>query len=172
MVYVVMGVAGSGKTTIGRLLADGLGLPFYDADDYHPRSNRSKMAAALPLTDADRLPWLHELADRIAHWESRGGGVLACSALKESYRRILAERTRGPLRYIYLAVAPSLAEGRLARRSGHFFPPELIASQYAALEEPRQALRVDASLPPPAICADLLRRLALDEAAGRKPEGK
>src|SRR4051794_17519561 len=118
MLLIVMGVTGSGKTTVGRALGDRLGLPFYDADDYHSAANRAKMARGERLTDADREPWLARLAGLSATWQKEGGAVLACSALKRAYRaRLVAQITQH--RFIYLELAPEIAALRLEARRGH-----------------------------------------------------
>ena len=147
MFILVMGVTGSGKTTIGSLLAATLGWPFYDADDYHSEGNVSKMSSGQPLTDEDRSPWLQELSALIAGHASRGeDGVLACSALKEPYRRTLS--SAGPLTTVYLKATPGLIDGRMAARPGHYMPKSLIQSQFQALEEPDQAVTIPAEWPP------------------------
>jgi carbohydrate kinase (thermoresistant glucokinase family) len=127
-VFVVLGVAGSGKSTVGAALAARLGLPFEDGDDLHPQSNVEKMAAGRPLSDTDRWPWL----DRIRSWLSdHDPSVVACSALKPGYR----DRLR-PAHFVYLKIGRELAQERLAGRFGHFFKADLLDSQFAALEEP------------------------------------
>lgn len=148
MVVIVMGVSGSGKTTIGRLLAESLEWSFVDGDDRHPQSNLDKMRRGLALTDEDREPWLLHLQAEIRRWlASSRDVVLACSALKANYRtRLVIDPSL--VRLVYLAGPYSLMAQRLKGRSGHFFPDELLASQYAALEEPVGALVVDASQRP------------------------
>jgi gluconokinase len=133
-VLVVMGVSGSGKTTVGALLAGRLGWPYADADSFHPEANVAKMAAGHPLTDDDRWPWLDAIGawidDRRTRHES---GVVTCSALKRVYR----DRLRRPgVRFVYLAGSPELIARRLAARHGHFFKAEMLASQFADLEPP------------------------------------
>ncbi|MGB3776784.1 MAG: gluconokinase [Tunicatimonas sp.] len=135
MVIIVMGVSGSGKTHVGKLLAEALLLPFYDADNFHPPSNVAKMEQGNPLTDADRLPWLTILADKIKIWNTQGGAVLACSALKESYRIQLSVNYTANVRFVYLQGSKELILNRMLERD-HFFPPELLDSQFADLEEP------------------------------------
>ena len=134
--YVVMGVAGSGKSTIGPALATALGIPFVEGDEYHPAENVRRMALGIPLTDDDRLPWLRALATRIREAKLAGTGlVIACSALKRSYRDIL--RAEAPeLRFIFLKGDRALVGARLAGRRGHFMPASLLDSQFATLEEP------------------------------------
>ncbi|WP_239123738.1 gluconokinase [Rhizocola hellebori] len=127
-VLVVLGVAGSGKSTVGAALAARMGVPFADGDDLHPRSNVEKMAAGRPLSDTDRWPWL----DRIRSWMSdHDPSVVACSALKPGYR----DRLR-PAQFVYLKIGRELAQERLTGRFGHFFKADLLDSQFAALQEP------------------------------------
>lgn len=144
MRLVVMGVAGAGKTTIGRLLAQRLGYPFLDADEFHPAENVAKMAAGKPLSDADRLPWLQELNKNLL--ENRQV-VLACSALKESYRKIL---TRGlnDCRFVHLRGSIELIRARMAARQHRYMPASLLESQFATLEPPPEALTVNIAQPP------------------------
>jgi gluconokinase len=148
MVIVVMGAAGAGKTTVGRALAQNLGWRFVDADDLHPRENVEKMARDQPLTDEDREPWLRAVGRTISHaTETNESMVLACSALKREYRRVL---DLPGTRFVYLRASRTLLEQRLAARRRHFAGPGLLGSQLAALEEPRddEALVLDASEPP------------------------
>ena len=140
MIYVIMGVSGSGKTVVGKALAAKLGLPFHDGDDFHPPANVAKMSAGIPLTDADREPWLRTLAGKIQEWNTAGGAVLACSALKETYRQQLREG--GDVRFVFLDVPKQLLAERLRGRTGHFMPVTLLDSQLATLEIPKDAIRV------------------------------
>lgn len=137
-VIVVMGVSGVGKTTVARLLADRLGLPYAEADDFHPAANIAKMSAGVPLDDADRQPWLRALGAWLGQRAADGtGGVVTCSALKRSYRDVL--RAACPDAYfLHLSGSHDLIGDRLAHRTGHFMPPSLLDSQYATLE-PLQA---------------------------------
>ena len=141
VVYIVMGVTGSGKTTVGDALAARLGLPFYDGDTFHPPSNVEKMRFGIPLDDADREPWLGTLAAKVSEWSGAGGAVLACSALKERYRRVL--ESRGRVRFIHLAPPKGRIVERLGRRKGHFMPPSLLDSQLEAMEPPADAIRIE-----------------------------
>lgn len=146
MFILVMGVAGSGKTTVGKALSDALGWSFYDADDFHSPENVSKMASGVALTDADRRPWLEKLHELIAERTTLDeSGILACSALKQKYRTILC--AGNDVQVVYLKAQPDLVRSRLKLRRGHYMPPQLIESQFGALEEPQNALIVDAALP-------------------------
>ncbi|MFI9275417.1 gluconokinase [Kitasatospora sp. NPDC052896] len=131
---VVMGVSGAGKTTVARLLADRLALPFAEADDFHPAANIAKMSAGIPLDDADRAPWLHTLGGWLAERGRAGtGGVVTCSALRRRYRDTL--RAACPTAFfLHLDGNRGLVADRLAARTGHFMPASLLASQYALLE--------------------------------------
>ena len=136
MVAVVMGVSGSGKTTVGILLAETLGWQFQEGDKLHPPENVAKMSAGIPLSDADRLPWLRRIAETIDGWRARGeSGVVTCSALKRSYRDIIIG-DRPEVRLVYLKGSPDLIRRRMAARHGHFMPAALLDSQFSILEEP------------------------------------
>lgn len=144
MVILVMGVAGSGKTTIGTELARRLGWQFADGDDYHPAANREKMSQGIPLTDEDRAPWLATLRQLIADWISKGmGAVLACSALKKAYRDEL--RVGPEVCFLYLKADPEVLRRRLHNRTGHYMKEGMLASQLATLEEPDGTVVVDAN---------------------------
>jgi len=133
-IVVVMGVSGSGKTTVGQALAASVGWEFVDGDDLHPPANVSKMASGVALTDDDRWPWLEAIGDWIDVRRSSGAGaVVACSALRRAYRDLL-RRGRPELAFCYLAVDPDHVRDRLARRRGHYMPASLLASQLATLE--------------------------------------
>ena len=139
-----MGVSGCGKTTIGKLLAERLKVPFLDADEFHPPENVAKMAAGTPLSDADRQPWLELLNQKL---RSQENAVLACSALKESYRQTLAKGL-GDCRFVHLHGSIELIRARLAERRHRYMPASLLESQFATLEPPSSALAVDIALPP------------------------
>jgi gluconokinase len=153
MVILLMGVAGAGKTVIGRRLADALGIAFHDADAFHSPANVDKMRRGLPLDDADRGPWILALSMAIDTWKSSGKDVvLACSALRAAHRDVLlGDRTDTHL--VHLVVPPEVARARVARRKGHFMKQEMIDSQFEALEPPGNALSIDATAPPDAIVA-------------------
>jgi gluconokinase len=158
-VIIVMGVAGVGKTTIGKLLAAKLGWDFQDADQFHPPANVEKMRRGVPLDDADRAPWLAAMAAQIRRWlDEKKHTVLACSALKERYREILlVEEER--MRVVYLKGSPELLTARLQARKGHFFSPDLLPSQFATLEEPAGAIVVDVAEPPERCVEQILAAL-------------
>ncbi|NLE00209.1 MAG: gluconokinase [Fibrobacter sp.] len=155
---IIMGVAGSGKTTIGKLLAECLELPFYDGDAFHPESNIQKMRQGLPLNDQDRYPWLQSLAKLVAQSLSKGGCVIACSALKEQYRLILKGNNENVL-FVFLKGSRELIYSRMVTRNDHFMPPGLLESQFETLEEPMDAIVVSIEENPQQICASIIRLL-------------
>jgi gluconokinase len=147
VIILVMGVAGAGKTTVGRRLAGVLGFEFADADSFHTPASVEKMRRGVPLDDADRAPWLASLAAAVDTWLDAGEDVvLACSALKSAYREQLL-RDRSRMAIVYLEVPPGVARARLDARAGHFMPSRLVDSQFQTLEAPMDALRVDATQP-------------------------
>lgn len=157
---IVMGVVGAGKTTVGKLLARQLGWEFVDADSFHSAANIEKIRQGIPLDDADRAPWLEAIRDAMVKWIGEDGDVvLACSALKRSYR----ERLRvGPeVKLVYLKGSYKLIDERLRLRQGHFAGEKLLASQFAALEEPEDAVAVDVGGSPEEIVAEIKVRLGL-----------
>jgi carbohydrate kinase (thermoresistant glucokinase family) len=161
VVIILMGVAGSGKTAVGRALADALGWRFEDADAYHSAPSIAKMRRGMPLSDADRAPWLaalHGLVERAT--DRREPLVLACSALKEEYRQTLAGRLHG-VRFVHLTADEATLRRRLESRANHFFGPSLLASQLAALEPPRDALTLDTTPPIEQIVAKIRYELGL-----------
>jgi gluconokinase len=164
MVVVVMGVTGVGKTTIGRLLAEDRGWPFLDADDFHPPANVAKMRSGVPLNDADREPWLTALRSEIGtRLEQAQSAVLACSALKQSYRDRL--EVSPAVRFVYLRGDAALIRERLLARSGHYMDPGLLASQFAALEEPKGVVVVDVGATPREIASRVETELGLQPGA-------
>ena len=158
MIVIIMGTTGSGKTTIGTLLAKRLGWEFVDADDFHPPGNVEKMKHGIALTDADREPWLKALHDKIVEWITEVSNVvLACSALKQSYRD---ELRAGPdVKFVYLKGSYELFSQRVLVRKGHFAKQDLLASQFATLEEPTDAITVDAAPSPEQIVSEVRRQL-------------
>jgi gluconokinase len=146
MVVILMGVSGAGKTTIGRALAQQLQWRFAEGDDFHSAANIAKMHAGIALTDQDRAPWLQSLRKAITGWLAAGENVvLACSALKAAYRQILLVSPE--VKFVYLRGSFDLIAKRLALRHGHFMNPDLLKSQFDTLEEPKDALTIDAGLP-------------------------
>ncbi len=162
MILVVMGVAGSGKTTIARALAERLGWRFQEGDALHPPANVAKMSAGTPLTDEDRWPWLHAIAAVIDTWRAEGAsGIVTCSALKRAYREILIGN-RPDVRLVHLAGDKPLIAARMAARKGHFMPTALLDSQFATLEPPRDdenPIIVDIGPDAEEIVAELEKRL-------------
>lgn len=159
MIVIVMGVSGCGKTTVGRRLGRLLGLPFYDADNFHPSSNVAKMKDGIPLTEEDRMPWLRTLAENIEVWERAGGCVLACSALKESYRRVLAGKVPDCVRFVHLQGTKECITERMKVRAGHYMPITLLDSQFSALEPPADAVVESIDDPPETIAQRIAVRL-------------
>jgi gluconokinase len=161
MIVILMGVAGSGKTTVGRLLASALGWRFYEGDDFHPRPNIDKMQHGIPLTDDDRWPWLQALRQVIDACQAQGSSaVLACSALKQIYRDYLIQGC-DEVKLVYLQGSYDLLCQRLAQRRGHFMPAGLLTSQFATLEEPQQGLSVDVAPPPEVLVAAIRQALQI-----------
>jgi gluconokinase len=161
VIILIMGTTGSGKTTIGTLLARSLDWEFADGDDFHPPSNVEKMRHGIPLTDQDREPWLQTLHDKLVKWSKTShNAVLACSALKEAYRRkLLAGLGSNEVALVYLKGTYELFSQRVLARKGHFAKQNLIASQFADLEEPTDAITVDAAESAEKIVAEIRRRL-------------
>jgi gluconokinase len=159
---IVMGVSGSGKSTIAGGLAERLGWTFEDGDRFHPPGNVAKMSAGDPLTDEDRWPWLQAIADEIGRVCRAGGHlVVACSALKRAYRDVLVG-DRGDVRFVFLEGSQALIAGRLARRKGHFMPPGLLDSQFKTLEPPQadeQAITVSIDAPVETIVDNIVARM-------------
>ena len=157
--FIVMGVSGSGKTSVGKSLAEHLGWDFYDADDFHPPANVEKMSNGMPLDDSDRIPWLASLHDLIsASLIDNQHGVLACSALKERYRQRLLQRNTG-VQIVFLKGSYELIWSRMTRRKNHYMKADMLKSQFDALEEPADALTADISLPVEEIVQAILRQM-------------
>lgn len=163
MIVVLMGVSGTGKTTVGKVLAARLGWRFVDADAYHSEANKEKMRRGIPLDDEDRRPWLRSLAEVIDAACDRGEDlVLACSALKHSYQDYLRADI-DCVHYVHLTGSRELIERRLRARKGHFMNPDLLSSQFETLEIPEEAITVDVTPPPEEIAAEIQRKLGLHQ---------
>src|SRR5450432_723470 len=169
MIILVMGITGSGKTTVGQLLAERLHWEFADADDFHSAANKEKMHNGVPLTDADRQPWLLAIRDQIWRWiAAKKDAVITCSALKQEYRDLLLSPGEGhaavdarEIKIVYLRGSYEVIAERVRARTGHFAGEELLSSQFAALEEPRDAITIDVNQTPEQIVDEALRRLHL-----------
>ncbi|MGB9417161.1 MAG: gluconokinase [Acidobacteriaceae bacterium] len=161
MIVVLMGVTASGKTTIGTKLAALKHWVYAEGDDYHSDANKAKMHAGIPLTDADREPWLASLHEVLLGWHRSGtSGVLACSALRQAYRHELSAGIPGTeLRFVLLEVPREVLEQRMVERKGHYMSPALLESQIATLEMPRDAIRVAGDLPPDAVVQEIMAGL-------------
>lgn len=158
VIVVVMGVAGSGKTTLGAMLADAVHCPFLDGDSLHPAANIDKMSRGVPLTSADRAPWLRAIRARLLDAFRRGQRlIVACSALEQSSRTLLAEEL--PITWVYLKGPADLFWSRLQHRTGHYMKADMLQSQFEALEEPSDAILVDAAQSPEAIARQVLTEL-------------
>ncbi|AYN67895.1 gluconokinase [Euzebyella marina] len=160
-VIFVMGVSGSGKSTIGKLLAEKLSLNFFDGDDYHPKENVEKMAKGQPLNDEDRIGWLEQL-NLLAKENTKTGAIIACSALKHQYRKLLRKGLENELEFVFLKGSFDLVSERLSKRKGHFMPPELLKSQFEALEIPTAALTVSIDQTPEEIVESIMQQLHLN----------
>ncbi len=163
MIVVVMGVSGSGKSTVGKLLAASLKWEFSDADAFHSLANIEKMSQGIPLNDADRMPWLEKLQSAIAQWLLADKNVvLACSALKSSYRQMLWQNSE-QMRLVYIKSSVELIQKRLQQRQNHFMAIDLLKSQFDTLEEPKNALTLDANQPASVIVEQI--RVSLGDAS-------
>lgn len=159
-VIFVMGVSGSGKTTIGRMIAQRLGLDFFDGDDYHPVENVSKMKAGQPLDDNDRLPWLTKLHDIAMMHVTEKGCVIACSALKEIYRQVLMSGISDKVTFVFLDGEYQIIEERMLARQGHYMKSSLLKSQFETLQRPEHAICISIDNEPENIVNQILHQLA------------
>lgn len=157
MIIIVTGVSGSGKTTVGTFLSKKIKLPFFDADDFHPTSNVEKMTKGMPLNDHDRAPWLENLASHIQKWNQEGGAILACSALKESYRNVL--QVEKNIFWIHLKGEKKLLEERLQNRKNHYMNPSLLDSQLDTWEEPEYGFHIDVNQSPESIIEEIFTHI-------------
>lgn len=158
MKILLMGVSGTGKSTLGKMLSKRLGIPFLEADDFHPKANREKLKMGQPLTEQDRLPWLKDICDEIIKKENQGV-ILACSALKERHRKVVMKK-REDWFCFFLKGSKELIRNRVLQRKGHFFNPVLIDNQFITLEEPRNAVVLDIGKPIEHLMNELLGALS------------
>ncbi len=158
MVLIIMGVAGCGKTSVGKMLSEKLGWKYYEGDNYHPKENVEKMSNGIPLNDEDRMPWLLKLRtiieDALSHSENI---ILSSSALKEAYRKIL--KVNDGVKFIYLKGSYELIEARMKMRKDHFMKPGMLKSQFEALEEPANAITIDIDQPLEKIVENILQKI-------------
>jgi gluconokinase len=175
IILIVMGVSGSGKTTVAAMLAGRLDWKFEEGDALHPQANVDKMHHGIPLTDADRLPWLDSIAALIDRWIAEGvSGIITCSAFKRAYRERIREG-RSAVELIYLHGARELVSARITQRMGHFMPPSLLASQFETLEEPGKdepVITVDIGGSPDQIVETILTALQLEHRGLRPPSAR
>ena len=160
-IIYIMGVSGSGKTTVGKKLSETTGIPFFDADDFHPESNKNKMRSGKPLNDEDRHQWLLNLHEMAMNQSNQKGAIIACSALKEKYRIILASDIPVPVDWVWLNGSYELILQRMQNRKGHFMPESLLRSQFETLEPPVDAQVVDINNSPENIVAQIRAGLLL-----------
>lgn len=161
-IYIFMGVSAFGKTTMAQKLAAYCDIPYIEADDFHPESNKQKMANGIPLTDSDRFPWLHRLHAAIKkQLTSQVSATLACSALKEEYRTILMEDISDAVQLIYLKGSFEVLQERIQNRNHDYMPASLLESQFEALEEPKEAITIDVSKSVEANFKELLAKLSI-----------
>ncbi|WP_303317853.1 NADP-dependent phosphogluconate dehydrogenase [Flavivirga abyssicola] len=158
MIIVLLGVSGCGKTTVGKKLSQKIGIPFFDGDDFHPKSNIDKMTKGMSLNDDDRYPWLLSLASNIETWSEENGAILACSALKEKYRAVLSSRYNDII-WVHLSGSYDLIKGRIEKRGGHFMNADLLTSQFKDLEMPEYGIHIDISESPEKITKNIISKL-------------
>ncbi|ULC60545.1 gluconokinase [Flaviramulus sp. BrNp1-15] len=161
MMIIIMGVSGSGKTTIGKSLSKKMNLPFYDADDFHSEANIEKMKNAIALTDEDRKPWLESLSKHIEEWVFNGGAILACSSLKEKYREILSSKV-DTINWVYLSGSFDVINTRLEQRNQHYMKSTLLKSQFDTLEIPDYGLHISIEKPVNEILSTITSKLNLN----------
>ncbi|AWX46363.1 Gluconokinase [Flagellimonas maritima] len=161
-VFVVMGISGTGKSTVGKMLAKKLKINFYDGDDFHPKENIQKMSTGKALNDEDRHGWLVEL-NTLAKKQKFMGAVIACSALKQKYRDTLAQDMGTDLIFVHLEGSFELVKSRLENRKGHFMPVKLLQSQFDSLEPPKDAITVSVAENPDKILKAILKKLSISD---------
>jgi carbohydrate kinase (thermoresistant glucokinase family) len=158
MIIAIMGVAGCGKSTIGKILSERLSLPFIEADDFHSKENVEKMSSGIALSDEDRYPWLQSLSHELQSHE-KTGAVFACSALKENYRQILQKGLSEKITWIYLEGTETILQERMKNRAGHFMPTALLQSQLAVIEKPAYAYCLSIEKDPETIVTEILNSI-------------
>jgi len=159
---IIIGVSGCGKTTVGKLLSEKTGMPYYDADDFHSQANIKKMKNNISLTDEDRLPWLQTLAKNIKAWQVKQDAILSCSALKEKYRKILSSNIDSIL-WVYLAGSFDLIKSRIESRNGHYMKSQLLQSQFDDLEVPEYGLNISIDKSPEEIVNIIISKVKQHE---------
>jgi len=157
-IIIIMGVSGCGKSTVGETLSKKTKIPFFDADDFHSKTNITKMNSGISLNDSDRYPWLRLLADKIETWSLSRGAILACSALKEEYRAILASKHKN-IFWVFLWGEKNLIGSRIAQRKEHFMSPTLIDSQFKDLEVPKYGLHINISKTVEEIAEEIINKI-------------
>lgn len=160
-IVFIMGVAGSGKTTIGKKLSIAAGIPFFDGDDFHPPANKEKMHAGQPLNDDDRKDWLIRINELAKEHSQKWGAIIACSALKEKYRTVLSDEIKIPVHWVLLQGGFELIHERMKTRKDHFMPPGLLQSQFDTLEMPVNSIMIDIKNSPDEIVEYILQKLKL-----------
>jgi len=158
-IIYIMGVSGSGKTTIGKKLSEKMNIPFFDGDDFHSEANKEKMKSGHPLNDRDRAGWLTSIDEFAKKKMQATGAIIGCSALKEKYRRILSAGITVPLRWIFLQGSFELIKKRMEERSGHYMKPKMLSSQFDILEVPPYAIQIDISKTPDEIVEEIISRI-------------
>ena len=161
MIVQIIGVSGCGKTTIARNLSKAIGIPYYDADDFHPKENIEKMKKGQPLDDSDRAAWLSSLSTHLQKWEREGGAILACSALKEKYRTVLSQGLEN-CHWVFLSGNYDLIYKRMRNRQGHYMGEQMLRSQFDALEEPDYGLVIDIKQSPQQITEHIISMLKME----------
>ena len=160
-IIYIMGVSGSGKTTIGKKLAAKIGFPFFDGDDFHSPSNKEKMKQNIPLNDEDRKDWLLQMNQTAREHATTDGAIIACSALKEKYRNILSSGINIPIYWVFMNGSFELIKKRMEQRKDHFMPPGLLTSQFDALEVPANSIAVDITKKPDEIVETVISQIGL-----------
>jgi carbohydrate kinase (thermoresistant glucokinase family) len=159
IIIYIMGVAGSGKSTIGKQLSQKTSIPFFDADEFHSSANKEKMRTGIPLTDDDRAEWLRTLNELAKTQQEKNGAIIACSALKEKYRKALSSGITAPVFWVFLKGSYELILERMKKRTNHFMPPAMLSSQFETLEIPARAIVIDIADRPEKIIDALITQI-------------